>query len=54
MTLADEIVAYAAYLNALPRATVEYDKEALAEFKEDFQKAKDAIEVAWLEAQLRV
>lgn len=50
MALSDEIDAYSAYLNGLPRATREYEPEALAEYVEDLEKAKAQLERAYLEA----
>lgn len=47
--LADDIEAYAAYLNARHRAAEHFDAEALAEFNEDVEKARAAMERSYLE-----
>jgi hypothetical protein len=44
--LAEETVAYAAYLNA-PRGALRFEEQELLD--EDTQKAKAAMETAWLE-----
>lgn len=46
MNVADEILAYAAYLNA-PRGVLDDDEQAL--FDEDIVKARAQMERAWLE-----
>ena len=49
MTYAEAQEAYAAYLNAWPRARGEYDDDELQQFVEDLYKAKREMEIAWLE-----
>lgn len=46
MSVADETVAYAAYLNA-PRGVLDDDEQRLLD--EDTRKARAAMETAWLE-----
>lgn len=48
MSVADEVEAYAPYLNA-PRSHLEPDELALLD--EDTAKAREAMERAWLEAK---
>lgn len=43
MSVADDIEAYAAYINAWPRAKVELGDDELAEFAEDMDKAHAAM-----------
>lgn len=49
MALSEDIEAYAAYLNALPAAREQMRHEDLVEFEQDVEKARAAMEVAWLE-----
>lgn len=41
--------AYASYLNGLQRAREHYGPEEFERYEEDLQKAKDALECAWLD-----
>jgi hypothetical protein len=43
--------AYAAYLNARPRAVEHYEPDELADYDEDLEKARAAMERAWLDQQ---
>lgn len=53
MMYAEALDAYGAYLNALPRARLHYEPDALEEFEADLQKAREAMERAWLEDTYR-
>lgn len=50
--LSADIEAYAAYLNARPRAAEHFDTEALAEYDEDLAKARAEMERSYLERML--
>ena len=50
--LSADIEAYAHYLNARPRAVEQFDAEALAEYDEDLDRARAAMERSWLESSV--
>lgn len=49
MSLADATEAFAAYLNGRPRAVEHFDEQALVEYDADLDRARAAMETAWLE-----
>ena len=51
MSHADDVVAYAAYLNARHRAVNEYDGDEWHEFLDDLAKAHAAMTLSWLEQE---
>lgn len=53
MIYTEALDAYSAYLNALPRARLHYEPDALEEFEADLVKAREAMERAWLEDSYR-
>lgn len=53
LNVGDEVEAYAAYLNARPRASEQMRHEELEQFDQDLGKARAQMERAWLENGIR-
>lgn len=49
MTYQDEVEAFAAYSNGLERAREHYEPDELELYLQDMEKARAAMETAWLE-----